>query len=96
MIATNDRFIDMYEVRQKNAQEGFHWFEPDTMRFFRSRVGDTLYKGRYFVSSEQGPNMPRRWTVRVALPDGRIRDVGGFQRFSSWRNAHRYIEGVLQ
>jgi hypothetical protein len=77
------QYVDMDDIRHANRRAGHHWFEPDTMRFFRSRVGSTAYgsdDGRqaWFVSSEQdaGPGLddgrwrvlPRRYTVRrVAL-----------------------------
>ena len=64
--------ISMADVQNANARAGLHWFEPDTMRFFRSRVGSTIYEGPggvFFVSSEQFVGSqgaaPRAYTVRV-------------------------------
>ena len=82
-------FKSMTEVRRANAAAGNHWFEPGTMRFFRSRVSDRLYGGRYFVSSERAPRGARRYTVRVANDDGSIGTVGEFQAFASRGAAHR-------
>lgn len=81
----------MYEIRTANAAAGMHWFEPESMRFFRSRVGDTVYEGPggiYFVSSEQfvSPHSgaaPRRYSVRQFNPTtGGIATVGEFNVMS--------------
>lgn len=73
---------DMEEVKTANAVAGRHWFEPSTMRFFRGRVGRTLYGGQYFVSSEQfDEHSPRLYTVRVARENGAIGTIGEFQGY---------------
>ena len=68
------------------------WFSPDTLRFFRSRVGSKVYEGPggvYFVTSEQGPHGPRRWSVRRFLPDkGAVDTVGEFQAYQSLAGAY--------
>ena len=65
-----------------------YWFEPGTMRFFRSRVSETVYPGGYFVTSEQGPNGVRRYSVRQCV-DGSISTVGEFQAYQTAAQAHR-------
>lgn len=83
--------VPMSMIRRANLAAGGHWFSPDTMRFFRSRVARVGYKGTgpiYFVSSEQfvpsrGPAFPRQYTVRVALADGSINTVGTLGDFAS-------------
>lgn len=66
--------------RRANTDAGYHWFDLDTLRFFKSRVGEML-PGDYFISSERGPDEVRRYTLRVALPDGRVGDASEFQAF---------------
>ena len=72
----------MDEIRKEyGTGPGFHWFDPDTMRFFRTRLPRHGYRGpggTYFVSSEQGPLMPREYTVRRLVGLGRIETVGEF------------------
>lgn len=84
------RYFD--DIRKRNAAAGFKWFEPDTMRFFSSRVQSTFYgapDGRaYFVSSERGPSGRRGYSVRVANLDGSIDTVGEFQGYTTGRAAH--------
>jgi hypothetical protein len=72
----------MDAIREANAKSGHYWFSPDTMRFFSSRVGETVYQGAggiFFVSSEQftgltGEKKPRSYTVRRFNPE--TGDVG--------------------
>lgn len=91
------RFWDMNEVERANADLGHYWFSPDTKRFFHSRIGDTLYGGRYFISSEcrEPGETPRLYTIREANPDGSIDTVGDFQEYSTRAQAVRAIERLL-
>jgi hypothetical protein len=99
------QFTDMDDVRRANAAIGHHWFDPDTLSFFSSRVGDTLYGGRYFVSSEKPPaslmtwDGQRRYTVREALPDGKVQTVGEFGEWPTRAAAvarARYLAGEVK
>ena len=92
----------MADVRSANAAAGHHWFDPATLRFFRSRVGRTLYAGRYFITSEQmSPSydrstdtwhyFPRRWSIRIANDDGSIDTVGEFDQYESYAQARAAI-----
>lgn len=71
-------FADICSVEKANRARGSHWFDPDTMRFFNSRIESPLIAGRYFVTSEQMPDTPRAFTLREALPTGEVVTVGGF------------------
>ncbi len=73
-------YATISEVRAANAQLGHHWFDRDTLRFFHSRISTGVFGGRYFVSSEKGPGMARRYSVRIANDDGSIDTVGDFQQ----------------
>jgi len=89
------RYESMEQVRAANAAVGGHWFDADALRFFRCRVGGTLYGGRFFVSSEQDEvggawGGERRYTVREALADGHIQTVGEFGQFGTRREAVRF------
>lgn len=69
-----------------------HWFSPNTMRFFSSRVSEIVYPapdGAYFVSSERESFCaPRRYTVRYCSDDGTIDTIGEFQRYATRDQAH--------
>jgi hypothetical protein len=90
-------FPTLAHVKRANADHGYHFFEPDTMRFFASRIAPGVIAGRIFISSEQfrpfaGPADPRRWTVRVMHDDGQVGELGAFQQYASLRAARRDAE----
>ena len=82
MTKTDTRWT-IEAIRAANAREGGHWFEPDTLRFFRSKILRTVYQGPggiYFVSSEQFDDASGRYyTVRRFDPtDGSVETFGEF------------------
>lgn len=69
------------EIEYRNRTDGAgHWFDADTMRFFRSRIGKVRIKDGiwFFVSSEKPPREPRMFSVRRMELDGDINTVGEF------------------
>lgn len=86
------------QAKENNRSAGQHWFEPDTMRFFNSRIGRRMYGrrmyGRYFVSSEQGPDGIRRYSIRQSMPNGHIETVGTFGQFSTSASATRAAKSL--
>jgi hypothetical protein len=79
------------EIRLRNKEAGKHFFDRDTMNFFRSRVYEATY-GNYFVTSEQfvsvdGKRDPRRFTVRRFNDDYSIDTVGEFQQHETLDDA---------
>lgn len=74
------------DVERLNSRSGRHFFDADTMRFFKSRICrdyDLLY-GRFFITTEKyDAETPRLSTLRVALDDGAIETCGEFQQFRS-------------
>jgi hypothetical protein len=94
------------DVKRANAESGGHWFDRDTMRYFKTRIETGIVKcgsvgegaaHRFtrarFVSSEQGPHdhSPRAYTIREAQPDGGIDTVGEFQQYKTLRAAKAAI-----
>jgi hypothetical protein len=91
--------ISIETVRRHAARNGSHFFDPDTMRFFRSRVANVAYRTAdgtraYFVTSEQfvpsrGEPAPRRYSVRYAdfaekeYPASCIEEASKFQEYPS-------------
>ena len=92
-------YRSVYEVRRANVVRGYHFFDPDTLRFFSSRIGKTIYGGRYFVTSERDEpvssrypaawNGERRYTLREALADGSVSTVGDFGAYATGAAARR-------
>lgn len=90
-------FESMSHLRAANKVAEHHFFERDTMKFFSSRIESGLYKGRYFVTSEQyDSESPRLYTVRHAREDGTIHTVGEFQHFKTRRDAKRECRAITK
>ena len=89
------RWESMQQVREANEATGQHWFSPSTIRWFNSRIGRTLYGGRYFISSEQPPRGERMWSVREAMPDGTIETCLAFQEFPTRQAAIRAAKSLV-
>jgi hypothetical protein len=76
--ATETKYWTLDDIKAANRAAGLHFFAPDTLRFFRSRIGATVYQGPggiYFVTSERFMTMAtfgltaRKYTVRKFDPD---------------------------
>ena len=94
---TDRPMTTMGQVRKRHADKGGHWFSPDTLRFFGSRVGGTLYGGRYFVTSEYTgfDKTGRAYTVRETDAEGEISTVGEFLGHGTREGAIRAIRKLL-
>lgn len=88
------------DIKAANKAAGLYYFEPDTMRFFKSRVSSRVYQGPggvFMVTSEQfsdfeGNTAERRYTVRQFFPDsGKVCNVDScpFNKWSSGQS-HRH------
>ena len=70
---------------------GSHFFDPATMRFFKSKVHGPVYPNHVnnytcFVTSEQGPGGPRAYTVKK-FSNCEIDTVGKFQQYGTLKAA---------
>ncbi len=93
-----ERWASIDAIKATNRASGGYWFTPDTMRFFRSRIGSRLVDGRFFVTSETPDSgTPRRYSVRMAYgQDARIETMSGFREFTSAAQAYAWIGGMLR
>ena len=90
-------FDTIQEIERANENHGHHFFEPSSKRFFRSRIGETVYGGRYFITSEQFDyTSPRLYTVRMARDDGSIETIGDFQAFRTASQARAAIRATIR
>lgn len=90
------------QMKRINAEKGYHFFSPDTMRFFRSRIAPKVFEGPggvYFVTSEQfefrGELHARKYTVTRFYPDNGCTErvdldsgTDGFQAYTTLRAAY--------
>lgn len=92
------RFV--FQIERDALAQGSHWFDLSSMRFFNTRLGQEVFGGRYFVSSEKyNYNAPRLFTVReVTWEDGRmsIGTVGEFQQYRTRGQAQAAARKLAQ
>jgi hypothetical protein len=88
--------VPMSEIRERYAKgsPGGHWFDADTMRFFRTRLtryGYAHADGRaFFVTRETNPSDKTAYSVRVISADGSdIDTAGAFHSIASLADARR-------
>ena len=94
------RFVPMADVKSASLAAGSHWFEPDSMRFFRTRLpllGKMDDGGRvWFVSSEAPRSGNRKYSVRVFIPQtGSVQTHGTFHSYASSRDAQRAVDTAI-
>ena len=72
------------EMARKNAAAGGYWFTPGTTAFFKTQYHVVAQGpgGVFFVTSEQPPRGPRRWSLRQWDPQTcTVSTVGEFMRY---------------
>ncbi len=82
--------MKLYEFKALNKSNGSHWFDTDTMRFFKTRISNWDVISGLFITSESGPfgQGPRKFTLRKAdFETGKVETIGEFQQYSSLRSA---------
>jgi len=94
------RFKYVSEIQQANRRAGFHFFDADTMRFFKSKIASwEVWDGRYFITSEKFEcgehSEPREYTIREAQDDGSVDTVGEFGQYGTLARAKAGIRRLL-
>ena len=89
-------YATLEQIKRANRAHGHHFFSPDTMRFFRSRIAPGVIGGRYFITSEQfDERSPRLYSIRVANDDGSVDRVGDFQYYPSLQAARKAARAMV-
>jgi len=69
-------------IQSEMTDAGSHWWDSDSLYFFRCRVGEKVYQGPggiYFVTSEKSPWDSRKHSCRQYIPsDKKIATIGEF------------------
>jgi hypothetical protein len=93
-------FKNIDEIKQANREAGKFFFSPDTMRFFDSHILTGVIGGRFFITSEQPPEGPRRYSVRVAWEDGGVSTMTPGSAADEWHTsvfaAQREVDGYVK
>ena len=87
--------IEEYEKLQPNG----HWFDKDTLRFFKSRFfgyGYSKNNDIFFISSEKCLDNSRLYTIRrLNRNKGNISNVGEFQAYTTLTIARKRLASIL-
>jgi hypothetical protein len=77
------------EAKAISKANGGHFFDPQAMRFFNSKIESELIEGRYFITSERYDlESPKLYTIRRISNRGQILDdLGEFQEFDTLHGA---------
>jgi hypothetical protein len=92
------RFTEVRDFYKRNQPDG-HWFDADSMRFFKTKLPEVAYEttaGILFVTSEVNPSGVKAYTVRRQAPDGQIKTVGDFHHFRTAAAARAEIKRLDQ
>jgi hypothetical protein len=88
------------DMQSAMRARGSHWWDPDTMRFFGTRMVGPVFNGPagvFFATSEKPPHGPRGYTVRQFAPDtcdiGTVGEVCGYKSRTTAINAARRASG---
>lgn len=86
--------LSAHELRALVTRSGSHFFDRDTMRYFRSRMDGYTFAapdGWYFVTSEQqDDHHARAYTVRfltIKHDDLNLYELNGFQEYATLSRA---------
>lgn len=71
------------DVKALNAENGWSFFEPGAMKFFKSKIESEVLIGSLFVTSEQNGSERRKFTVRSFDETGHVKTVGNFQAYGT-------------
>ena len=85
-------YTTVTQIREANQRAGYHFFDPGTIESSGSIILPGVMRGSYFVTSEQDEHdVDRRYTLRRAMPDGRIVNASNFREFASAREARAAV-----
>ena len=97
-------FTSMGNIKYVNKRAGYYFFSKDTLKFFNSKISEDVYATWkedcyqfYFVTSEEGPDNIRRYTVReFDSQTGKVATVGEFQQYKTSADAERAAKALVK
>jgi hypothetical protein len=96
------------EMEMANRQGGYHYFDANAKRFFRSRIIPHVIEGRFFIDSTQfvssrGEKAAREYKIVAVLDSGSTSSViakdmhGDWQeRFPTLDSAKRALKRIIE
>ena len=87
----------MADVIRMSQRAGNHFFDDETMRYFKSRICGELVAGQYFITSERYMDEPRAYTIRRVTEHGDILTIDNFQgKYKSLHQAKTALKYLLE
>lgn len=87
----NNYFKSIEQLKLVNAANGFFFFSPDTMKFFKTKICGGIIFGRFFITQDSMPNI--MFTVReIASDKGDINTNPLNQRFATRKEAKEALK----
>lgn len=74
--------LGVWQIKEENEKAGLHFFKPETMRFFKSKVRKCFGKG-VFVTSETSFNNKTAYSLRVGDLTGQVETFGEFHSYTA-------------
>ena len=81
-------FKSLFQFRQFNYQQGNHWFDISSMKFFSTRLHTNFYGGCVFVTSDKNFEGDRMYSVRVGMDNGSVHSYA-FVEYDTRSEAHK-------
>jgi hypothetical protein len=88
---TKTKFRDIREVRDASNKIGNHWFDGETMAYFGTKFESTVYKNRFFITSEIPPYGKAGFTIRFVRPNGTIQSLFDLCHFKTLSEAKKMM-----
>jgi len=91
-------FKSMSQLRARNKKIGHIFFSRATMKQWNSKIETTLYKGRFFIMSEQGreQNAKRKFKIWEALQSGEVVSLGQGIAYPDLDTAKEALRAILK
>ena len=89
--------MTLIEFKEFNKEQGYHYFEPDTMRFFDSKI-EQWDSTDYFVTSEKTgfESTNRKYSIRKAnFETGNVKTIGTFFQYDTIDEAELELDELV-
>ena len=87
------------DIKLHNEESGYYYFSEGAMKFFNSRVAETLF-GKHrniFITSEKfDDDTARFYSVHLINEEGQVECLSEFQEFSNIKSAKRFAEKIAE
>lgn len=103
-MSRSKTWASVAEVADANRRAGHHFFDPDTIKFFSSRIETDIVGERLFIPSEQDEtgfgklgkawDGERRFTIRIAEDNGQVHTIGQSGFFREAQQAYAAAEDL--